>query len=333
MIVDPQTDPPTIEDVTEAARRLAGFAVHTPLLRSDAIDELVGASVWFKPECLQRTGSFKIRGAWNRISRIPEDELKNGVIAYSSGNHAQGVAASAQRLGIPATIVMPSDAPQLKIGSPRHLGAEVRLYDRKSESREEIGAEIARSTGATLIRPYDDAYVVAGQATATMEALDDARRKQVEFGAMICPASGGGLLAGAAIVLSSHAPGCELLVAEPEGHDDHIKSLSAGAIRPNEPGFRSIADALLAPQPGDLTFPINKTRVSSGIAVSDEGIRVAMRIAFTHLKLVVEPGGAVALAALLKQSGKWSPDGAILIMLSGGNVDANMFSTAIAIPN
>lgn len=333
MIVDPQTDPPTIEDVEDAARRLAGVAVHTPLLRSGAIDELVGASVWFKPECLQRTGSFKIRGAWNRISRIPDDKRKNGVIAYSSGNHAQGVAASAQRLGIPATIVMPSDAPQLKIDSTRRLGAEVRLYDRKSESREEIGAEIARSTRATLIRPYDDAYVVAGQATATLEALDDAKLQQIGFDAMICPASGGGLLAGAAIVLSSRAPGCDLLVAEPEGHDDHIKSLSAGTIQANEPGFRSIADALLAPQPGELTFPINKPRVSSGIAVSDEDIRAAMRMAFTYLKLVVEPGGAVALAALLKRSGKWSPDDAVLIMLSGGNVDADMFSTAIATPS
>lgn len=331
MINDPQTDQPTIDDVLEAADRLAGFAVHTPLMRSDAIDAMVGTHVWFKPECLQRTGSFKIRGAWNRISRLSEAQRRDGVIAYSSGNHAQGVAASAQRLNIPATIVMPADAPRSKIEATRRLGADVRLYDRASESREEIGGQIARATGATLVRPFDDAYVIAGQGTATLEAVVDALAEGVNFASMVCPASGGGLLAGAATVLPVRSPDCRLFVAEPESHDDHIRSLVSGNVIANEPGFRSIADALLAPQPGDLTYPINRRFVVGGVAVSDVDILSAMKIAFDHLKLVVEPGGAVSLAALLKEPLKLTTGGPVLILLSGGNVDPDIFASALEV--
>ncbi len=332
MITDPQRDLPEFSDVQDAADRLRGIAVHTPLLRSDAIDELLGVEAWFKPECLQRTGSFKIRGAWNRISRIPDEDRPSGVVAFSSGNHAQGVAAAARRMGIPATIVMPSDAPGPKIEATCALGAKIRLYDRATEDREAIGAELCSHSGATLIRPFDDAYVIAGQATATLEAVIDAEESGVQFHAMLCPAGGGGLLAGASVVLSGTAPACRLFAAEPLAHNDHQRSLAADAIVENAPGFHSIADALLAPRPGDLTFAINRTFASGGMSVSDEQLRRAMKLAFTHLKVVLEPGGACAFGALLETPRQVKSGGPVLVMLSGGNVDPETFSAALSAP-
>lgn len=330
MIVDPLRDLPTIEDIEDAAVRLRGVAVHTPLLRYDVLDQAIGAPVWIKPETLQRTGSFKMRGAWNRISRIIEADRPKGVVAFSSGNHAQGVAESARILGIKATIVMPADAPRAKIESARARGAAVRLYDRLSESREAIAAEIAHASGATTIRPFDDAWIMAGQGTAGLEAAVDAAARGVSFASLVCNASGGGLLAGVAVAFEAHSPSTEVYVAEPQGHDDLIRSLAAGKIVANAPGIRSIADALLSPEPGVLPFAIHQRRVKGGFTASNDQLLDAMSYAFHNLKLVVEPGGANALAVLLNNREHFARRGPVLVVLSGGNVDAELFSQAIA---
>lgn len=331
MIRDPLADVPDYADVVDAMARVREVAVRTPVLRSDHVDRLVGRPVWFKAENLQVTGSFKIRGAWNRCSMIPIEARPRGVVAYSSGNHAQGVAASARRMGMPATIVMPSDAPEAKRLATADLGATIRLYDRENESREEIGEAICHEAGATLVRPFDDAFVVAGQGTATLEAIEDLAERAVVLDAMLCPASGGGLLAGAALVLAERMPEARLCVVEPEGHDDHGRSLQSGQRRTNEPGFRSIADALLAPQPGELTFRVNQTAVQQAFAVSDVGILTAMKTAFERLRLVLEPGGATAFAGLLQHAQDIPGEGAILVMLSGGNVDPDVFVRALGV--
>jgi len=330
MITDPLRDLPTFADIEDAARRIEGITVRTPLLRFDVLDEAAGVPVWIKPETLQRTGSFKMRGAWNRISHIPEADLKRGVVAFSSGNHAQGVAESAKILGIDATIVMPSDAPRAKIEAARGRGATVRLYDRINESREAIAAEIAEKTGATTVRPFDDSWIMAGQGTVGLEAAQDAAAKGVTFGSVICNASGGGLLAGVATAFETLSPATEIVVTEPEGHDDLIRSLAAGHIVSNAPGARSIADALMSPEPGQLTFEIHKKRVASGFALSNDQLLDAMSFAFHNLKLVVEPGGVASLAALLTNKAHFAGKGPVLVILSGGNVDADMFARAIA---
>ena len=330
MIIDPLKDLPTYGDIEDAAKRLEGIAFRTPLLRNEVLDRAVGAPVWIKPENLQRTGSFKMRGAWNRISRIPEAERKRGVVAFSSGNHAQGVAESAKILGLNATIVMPADAPKAKIEAARGRGAEVRLYDRVKESREEIAAEIAKATGATTIRPFDDAWIMAGQGTVGLEAGVDAKAMGVTFGSLICNASGGGLIAGVALAFEEIWPHAEVYAAEPAGHDDLIRSLAAGRIVSNEPGSRSIADALLSPEPGILPFEIHKRRVKGGFTATNEELLNTMSFAFHHLKLVVEPGGATSLAVLLANRAHFAARGPVLVILSGGNVDADVFSRAIA---
>lgn len=330
MITDPLRDLPAFADIEEAAVRVKNVTVRTPLLRFDTLDEAVGAPVWIKPETLQRTGSFKMRGAWNRISRIPEAERGKGVVAFSSGNHAQGVAESARLLGMKATIVMPSDAPAAKIESTRRRGAVVRLYDRVKESREAIAAEIAGKSGATTVRPFDDSWIMAGQGTAGLEAALDAEKLGVRFDSLICNASGGGLLAGMAVAFEGVSPDTELYVAEPEGHDDLIQSLAAKQIVSNAPGVRSIADALMSPEPGALTFEIHKRRVRGGFTASDEQLLDAMSFAFHHMKLVVEPGGANGLAVLLNNRAHFAERGAILVVLSGGNVDPAIFARAIA---
>jgi threonine dehydratase len=330
MIVDPLEDIPTIDDIEDAAQRLRGVAVHTPLLRNDVLDQVIGCPVWIKPETLQRTGSFKMRGAWNRISRIPDADRPRGVVAFSSGNHAQGVAESAKLLGLKATIVMPSDAPKAKIESARGRGAHIRLYDRVKESREGIAAEIARETGATTIRPFDDGWIMAGQGTAGLEAVRDAAAQGVKFGSVVCNASGGGLIAGVALAFEALSPETEIWAAEPAGHDDLIRSLAAGKIVSNEPGYRSIADALLTPEPGVLPFEVHKRRLKGGFAATNNQLLDAMSFAFHHLKLVVEPGGACSLAVLLNNREHFAKRGPVLVVLSGGNVDADMFAKAIA---
>jgi threonine dehydratase len=320
---------PTFEDVKDAAARLKGLAVRTPLLRSDVLDEAAGGTVFVKAECLQRTGSFKFRGAYNRLSRIPEADRAAGVVAFSSGNHAQGVAAAARLLGMPATIVMPSDAPQVKLEATRAMGAEIVPYDRLRESREEIAARIASERGAALVPAFEDFHVIAGQGTVGLEAAEQLREAGAAADIAVCPASGGGLIAGVGLAFEALSPSTQVIVAEPEGYEDHALSLKAGERVSIMPGRPSLADALMAPAPGELTFSINRTRLKGAVAASDAEALAAMAFAFRHLKIVLEPGGAVALAAVL--SGRLALGGrTALVIASGGNVDPEVFVRAIA---
>lgn len=320
---------PTIDDIRAAARRLEGLAVRTPLLESPALNERVGGRVLLKAETLQRTGSFKFRGAYNCISRIPESARAGGVVAYSSGNHAQGVAAAAALLGLPAVIVMPSDAPAIKVANTRSYGAEVVFYDRLRESREEIGAALAASRGATLVRPYDDAAIIAGQGTCGLEVVEQAARRGFSLDTMLVCCGGGGLTAGCALAFEALSPATAIYAVEPAGYDDTRRSLDAGRPLPHGATAASICDALLTPQPGDLTFAVNRYRLRGGIAVTDDEVKAAMRYAFRTLKLVVEPGGAVCLAAVL--AGKTPTAGKVVgLTLSGGNVDAELYRAVLA---
>lgn len=330
MIRRPLEDLPTIDDIRDAAQRIKDICRHTPLLRNEFLDAAVGAPVFIKPETLQRTGSFKMRGAWNRTSRVPEADRPRGVVAFSSGNHAQGVAEAAKLLGLKATIVMPADSPRAKIASTRERGATVRLYDRVKESREGIAQEIAENTGATTIRPFDDGWVMAGQGTVGLEACEDAAKLGVRFGSVVCNASGGGLISGVATAFEALSPETEIWAAEPAGHDDTIRSLAAGRIVSNEPGYRSIADALLTPEPGNLPWEVHKRRLKGGFAATNDQLLDAMSFAFHKLKLVAEPGGACSLAVLLNNRKHFAQRGPVLVILSGGNVDAELFSQAIA---
>jgi threonine dehydratase len=315
---------PTFADVEAAAARLRGIAVRTPLLESEALNERAGGRVLLKAESLQRTGSFKVRGAYNTISQIDA----RAVVAYSSGNHAQGVAAAAKLLGKAATIVMPADAPAIKVENTRGYGAEVRLYDRQRESREAIGAEIAARTGAALVRPYDDPRIIAGQGTAGLEIAEQARDRGAAPDLALMPCGGGGLIAGCALALTHAFPGIAVYAVEPDGLDDTRRSLKAGERVANAPGATSICDALLLPTPGEFTFALNQKLLAGGLTVSDDEVRSAIAFAFRHLKLVLEPGGAVALAAVL--SGKLSLAGrTVAVVLSGGNVDPALFAAAI----
>ena len=320
---------PTFADVEDAAVKLEGVAVRTPLLRNDALDEAAGGRVFVKAECLQRTGSFKIRGAYNRLVRLTAAEQPRGVVAFSSGNHAQGVALAAQILGVPAVIVMPSDAPRMKVEATRGYGAEVVLYDRFTESREVIAARIGEERRAVVVPSYDDVHVIAGQGTVGLEAAGQLAELGVEADVAISPASGGGLMAGIGLAFEALSPETRLFTAEPAGYDDHRLSLEAGhriALKPPGP---SLCDALLAPQPGELTFALNGRRLFGGYAVTDDDALAAMAFAFRHLKIVLEPGGAVALAAVL--SGKAELDGRTAVVIaSGGNVDAEVYARALA---
>lgn len=315
---------PALADVEAAALRLRGVVRRTPLLESDALNELVGGRLLCKAECLQRTGSFKLRGAYNTISQLEGQP----VVGWSSGNHAQGVAAAARLLGVPATIVMPADAPAIKIANTRALGAKIRLYDRQREVREEIGAEIALRTGAAVVRPYDDPRIIAGQGTAGLEAAEQLRAQGTAVDAALLPCGGGGLIAGCSIALAAAFPEAAIYAVEPQGFDDTARSLTAGERVANAPGGQSFCDALLAPMPGELTFALHRRYLAGGLAVSDAEVGRAMAAAFSHLKVVVEPGGAVGLAAVL--SGRFDARGrTVLVVLSGGNVDAGLFAEVL----
>lgn len=315
---------PSYEGVLDAARQIEGVAMRTPLIESPALNERVGGRVLMKAENLQRAGAFKFRGAYNRISRLNEAERARGVVAFSSGNHAQGVAAAARLVGTPAVIVMPSDSPAVKVEGVRGFGGEVRFYDRWSESREAIGAEIATERGSVLVPPFDDPFVIEGQGTTALELLD---QTDAPVDQLLCGASGGGLMAGINLVMAERSPQTAVLVVEPEAFDDTARSLAAGARVGHPQGTPSICDALMAPMPGELTFPINR-RCAGAITVSDAEVAEAVAFAFRQLKLVVEPGGAVGLAALL--SGKAEArDRTTVVVLSGGNVDPGLFSAII----
>jgi len=323
------TDLPGFGDVRTAAERLRGRAAETPLLETPALNRRLGFRLFVKAESLQRTGSFKFRGAFNRISHLDETERRRGVVAFSSGNHAQGVAHAAALLGVPATIVMPADAPAIKIANTRAFGAEIRLYDRARESREDIAAQIAAERGAILVKPYDDPLVIAGQGTVALEAIGQAQRVGVTFDAFVAPASGGGLIAGCALACKALSPATLIYTAEPETLDDHARSLAAGHRLANPPGATSICDALLGPIPGEVTWEINRTRLAGGLVASDSEVKQAMKTAFQELKLVLEPGGAVALAVAL--AGRIPGESrAVCVVASGGNVDPGLFSEILA---
>lgn len=315
---------PSYEGVLDAARRIEGVAVRTPLVESPALNERIGGRVLMKAETLQRAGAFKFRGAYNRISRLDQDERRRGVVAFSSGNHAQGVAAAARLVGTPAIIVMPADSPAVKVEGVRSFGGEVRFYDRWSESREAIGAEIAAQRGSVLVPPFDDPFVIEGQGTTALELLDQA---DGTIDQLLCGASGGGLMAGINLVMAERSPQTDVVVVEPEAFDDTARSLAAGERVGHPQGPPSICDALMAPMPGELTFPINR-RCAGALTVSDAEVAEAVAFAFRHLKLVVEPGGAVSLAALL--AGKIeAKDRVTAVVLSGGNVDPGLFAAII----
>ena len=316
---------PTFDDVLDAARVIKGHAVRTPLIESPALNERLGGRVLMKAENLQIIGAFKFRGAYNRIARLTEAEKARGVVAYSSGNRAQAVAAAVRMLGTSAIIVMPADSPAIKVAGVREHGGEVRQYDRYRESREAIGEEIARERGSVLVPPFDDPFVIAGQGTAGLEILEQA---DGPIDQLLSGCSGGGLIAGLNLAFEARSPETRVIGVEPALYDDTARSLAAGERIGVDPTGKSICDALMTPIPGELTFPINQRRLERAVSVTDQDVAEAVAYAFKTLKLVVEPGGAVSLAALL--AGKVSTEGqTTAILLSGGNVDPALFSTII----
>lgn len=314
--------------VNAAAERIAGRAVVTPLLESAALNDIVGGRLLVKAECLQRTGSFKYRGALNRLSQMSAEERAKGVLTYSSGNHGQAVAAVAKELGIRATIVMPADSPKVKMEGVRRYGAEIVPYDRASEEREDVAARLIAESGAVLVRPFDDPGIIAGQGTVGREIARQSREADLRPDAVLVPCSGGGLVAGCAIALKDAWEDMDIFAVEPEGFDDTARSLATGKRQPIEPGHETISDALRVPIPGEITFEINNRLLAGGLTVSDDETRAAMRAAFDHLKLVVEPGGAVALAAALNRRIDCR-DKTIVVVCSGGNVDAAVYASVL----
>jgi len=316
----------SMADIEAAATRLKGVAVETPLVESPALNDRLGLRVLMKLETLQRVGAFKFRGAYNRLVQLNDAERKRGVVAFSSGNHAQGVALAAKLLGIPALIVMPADAPKVKAEATKGYGAEVKFYDRLTESREKIAAAIAAERGAVVVPAFDDPHIIAGQGTAGLELVRQAQARGVEtLDVVIAPCSGGGLLAGVATAVKALSPGTALIGVEPAGYDDTLKSLQAGQRTPMTPTHRTLCDALETPCPGELTFPILQKHVADVAVVTDAEVAEAVRYAFSVLKLVVEPGGSAGLAALL--AGKVNTFGGrtVAVVLSGGNVDPDQF--------
>lgn len=311
---------PSFADVEAAAAVLEPFQVETPLIENADLNALVGGRVFLKLENLQRTGSFKFRGAMNRISRIPSEARSRGVVAFSSGNHAQGVAAAAALLGIPALIVMPKDAPRSKIEGTRSRRAEIVFYDRLTDNREAIAARICDERGATLIRPFDDFHVVAGQGTIGLEIARVAASKGVSLDTVLVPCSGGGLVSGIALSLAALSPATQVISVEPENYDGMRRSLSKGQRVTAPGGALSVADALMAPIPGEIPFAIAKRLLADGLAIADEHLVTAASYAARTLKLIVEPSGAAALAAVLSSCFKLKR-GAIGVVLSGGNAD------------
>jgi threonine dehydratase len=319
---------PSAAEVEAAAKRLLAVAVRTPLINAPVLDERLGARVFLKAETLQRTGSFKFRGAYNKISQMPPEKRAAGVVAYSSGNHAQGVAAAAKLLGLPATIVMPADAPRLKRERTAALGATVVLYDRDKEDRAAIAKKIVAERGATLVPPYDDPLIIAGQGTIGREIVEDLERLGLKPEIVCIGASGGGLAAGTSLGIKARVPEAKIYTAEPEGFDDTARSFKSGQRESNTRLSGTICDALMTATPGELTFPINRALIGEGVSASDAEVAAAVRYAFHELKLVVEPGGAIGLAALL--AGKIDVKGKVVVgVLSGANVDPDLFAKLI----
>ena len=319
----------TFADIQAAAARIEGVAVKTPLIESPALNERLGGRILIKPETLQRVGAFKFRGAYNRLVQLSPDERARGVVAFSSGNHAQGVALAAKLLGILAIIVMPHDAPAKKVAATRGYGAEVRIYNRYTEDRAAIAAEIAGTRGSTIVPPYDDPHIIAGQGTLGLELMQQAQALGARPDCVITPLGGGGLLSGVALAVKHLSPDAAVVGVEPEGHDDVLRSLQTGTFQTNSPDARTLCDALQTPTPGKITFPILQANVADVAVVTDAEVAEAMRVAFETLALVVEPGGSVGLAALL--AGKVRHKGAVTgLVLSGSNVDPGLFARVLA---
>ena len=318
-----------IDLIRAAAKRLHGHARRTPLLSSPFLDDIAGRKVYVKPECLQHTGSFKFRGGWSALSGMDPEKRANGVIAYSSGNHAQGVALAARMHGVPSVIVMPSDAPALKIENTKALGAQVVLYDRDTEDRDEIGTRIAADRGLTLVKPFDDPLVIAGQGTAGLEIAEDANALGLENIDVLVCCGGGGFTSGIALACEADAPTLRVRPVEPDGFDDVARSLISGKIERNAATSGNICDAIITPQPGDLTFPIMHRLCGPGLVIRENEALMAMAQAFLRLKLVAEPGGAAALAAALYRPDDIRGD-AVIVTISGGNVDPAQFAQALA---
>ena len=311
--------------ILAAAQRLEGHARLTPLLNAPLLDRIAGRRVFVKAECLQRTGSFKFRGAWSALTALPDAVRARGVLAFSSGNHAQGVAHAAALLGAPAVIIMPFDAPAVKIANTKAYGAEVVLYDRVTEDREAIGQRLAQARNLTLIRPYDDAQVIAGQGTVGLEIASQATAAGITAADVLTCCGGGGLTAGIALALEPHT-NLRVRPVEPQGFDDTARSLAAGKILRNAATSGSICDAIVTPEPGQITFPILHRLCGPGLVVTDGEALTAIALAFAYLRIVVEPGGAVALAAALFRHDL--PD-TVICTASGGNVDVETFRKAL----
>ncbi len=317
-----------IDMIRAAAQRIKGHAMRTPILTSPFLDEIAGRRVFVKAECLQHTGSFKFRGGWSAVSALTDNALKTGVIAFSSGNHAQGVALAAREHGAPAVIVMPSDAPAVKIANTRALGATGILYDRATEDRDEIGERLSAERGLTLIKPYDEPLVIAGQGTTGLEIAEDMNALGItDADVMVC-CGGGGLTSGIALALAADAPGLRVRPAEPEDFDDVTRSLISGKIESNVRRGGSLCDAIITPQPGNLTFPIMRKHCGPGVVVTEDECLRAVGLAFDRLRIVVEPGGAAALAATLFHPEEFTGD-AVIAVATGGNVDAPVFAKAL----
>ena len=317
-----------IDRIRAAAERLNGHVRRTPLLSSPFIDAIAGRRVLVKAECLQHTGSFKFRGGWSALSAMPEAQRQKGVIAYSSGNHAQGVANAARHFGVPSVILMPSDAPQIKIANTRALGAEVVLYDRATEDRDAIGDALAAERGLTLVKPFDDPDVIAGQGTCGLEIAEQARELGIDRAEVLVCCGGGGFASGIALALAAEAPQMQVRTVEPDGFDDVKRSLASGRIERNAQTSGSICDAILTPAPSELTFGILKQYCGAGIAVSDAEALAAMKAAFDRLRVVIEPGGAAALAAAMFHRSEIAAD-TVIVTASGGNVDPSVFVRAL----
>ena len=316
--------------IRAAAARLAGRARLTPLLSSPFLDDIAGRRVFVKAECLQHTGSFKFRGGWSAVSALPADQRQRGVIAFSSGNHAQGVALAAKLHGTPAVIIMPADAPRMKIENTRALGADVVLYDRAGDDRDALGAKHSAAHGLTLIKPYDEPQVIAGQGTTGLEIATQAAAEGVTHADVLVCCGGGGLTSGIALALEATAPGLRARPCEPAAFDDVARSLAAGTIQRNAALTGSICDAIITPQPGDITFPILKRLCGPGLVVTDAEAMRAVALAFARLKIVLEPGGAVALAAALFRPDQITGD-AVIAVATGGNVDPDIFAQCLAL--
>jgi threonine dehydratase len=320
---------PTPDDVAAARQRIAAHIVRTPMLRNAELDRRTGGTILLKAEPLQRTGSFKLRGATNAIRSLDQTTAAHGVVTHSSGNHGQAVACAAASVGIAATIAMPADAPRVKVEGTRSWGATIVHYDRLRDDREALARDLAERSGATLVPPFDHPDVMAGQGTLALELAEDAGAAGLTMDALLVCTGGGGMIAGCALAMEAASPSTRIHPVEPAGWDDTGRSLLAGERLANPPGGSLLCDALLAVRPGALTFAVNQSRLSAGFAVTDEQVLDAMAFAFRHLKLVVEPGGAVCLAALL--AGTFEARGRVVgAVVSGGNVDPATFARALA---